>query len=63
MISEPGDVRRCPFVAAVGRNRMTEAHRIATSGPDPAEEPVVVWLIVTARAALATQWMLEVCHG
>lgn len=46
------DLRRCPFVRAVAEGREADARRLAAAPPDPAEPPVIDWLVQTAREAL-----------
>jgi hypothetical protein len=46
------DLRRCPFVRLVAEGRLIEAAALAAAPPDPAEPPVVAWLLAEARRQL-----------
>ena len=46
---------RCPFVRAVADGREHEARALAAAEPDPAEPPVIEWLLGEARRHLATE--------
>jgi hypothetical protein len=44
---------RCPFVRAVAEGREADARALAAAHPDPAEPPVVDWMVDEARRQLS----------